>query len=347
MTPSAPDKVLIIKPSALGDVITALPVLRALKRKFPDTYVSWMLSDSCASILEGDDDLDEIIPFDRKGLGKWYKSPAGVKKLWDFYAGLRKGKFDWVIDLQGLIRSGLFSWWTGAKLRAGFSDAREGAFIFYNRKTLPASQHTVDRNVELANLLELDAKGEDMTLKICDTARSAVTEKLTSLDKNILQQGYIVCSIPTRWVTKQYPVRHWRKVVEGLAEKIPVIVTGSPSEYERRMCAEVTENIPNVFNMAGKTSLKELVALIAMSRGVVCCDSAAKFIAPAVGTAGITLIGPTRTQCTGPYLSGKAIIADIPCSGCLKKRCKHITCMQSIAPGLVISETLDMINLNE
>jgi len=80
-----------------------------------------------------------------------------------------------------------------------------------------------------------------------------------------------------------------------------------------------------------------------LSRGVVCSDSAAKFIAPAVGVDCVTLLGPTQMDRTGPYPVGRGIVADIPCQGCLKKRCEHITCMQSIKPEVVIAAAMDMI----
>ena len=86
-----------------------------------------------------------------------------------------------------------------------------------------------------------------------------------------------------------------------------------------------------------------MVGLIAASGGVVCCDSAAKFIAPAVGVDVVTLLGPTRLERTGPYPRGTAVVANVPCQGCLRRRCRHITCMDLIAPAEVISAARDML----
>ena len=104
-----PGKVLIIKPSALGDVVTALPVLRGLRRTFPQARLSWLLSRSCADLVARDPDLDEVVYFDRRGLGRAWHSPAAVRLLWQFLRSLRHGGYDWIIDLQGLLRSGIFS----------------------------------------------------------------------------------------------------------------------------------------------------------------------------------------------------------------------------------------------
>ena len=80
-----------------------------------------------------------------------------------------------------------------------------------------------------------------------------------------------------------------------------------------------------------------MAAIIAHAGGVICCDSAAKFIANAVGVNVVTLIGPTRAERTGPYRAGKVVLADVPCRGCLRRRCRHATCMQAIRPADVIA----------
>jgi ADP-heptose:LPS heptosyltransferase len=152
----------------------------------------------------------------------------------------------------------------------------------------------------------------------------------------------MVCVPPTRWVTKRYPVRHWRAVVSALSERLPVAVLGAPSDTE--ICSAVADGLGSgVIDLAGKTDVVAMVAVIAASAGVTCSDSAAKFIAAAVGVDAITLMGPTRVEKTGPYLRGKAIVADVPCQGCVKRRCRHITCMEMISPDEVISEAERML----
>ena len=86
-----------------------------------------------------------------------------------------------------------------------------------------------------------------------------------------------------------------------------------------------------------------MVGVIAASAGVICSDSAAKFIAPAVGVDVVVLIGPTRVERTGPYLRGRAVLADVPCRGCLKKSCRHLTCMQMIRPAEVVAAAKEML----
>jgi ADP-heptose:LPS heptosyltransferase len=194
----------------------------------------------------------------------------------------------------------------------------------------------------LLRRLGVDARPEDMRLTVPPSGREYAEG--FRRERGLSGGDYVVVAPPTRWVTKLYPVRHWRRVVAGLAKEMPVAVVGAPSEEERRLCREIAvDQGEAVVDLAGQTSIPQLVGLVAGSAGVVCCDSATKFIAPAVGVGCVTLMGPTRVKRTGPFLRGKALVADVPCQGCLKKRCSHISCMQSISPDLVLETALPMI----
>jgi lipopolysaccharide heptosyltransferase I len=337
--PATPARVLIIKPSSLGDVVTALPVLRGLKRTAPDSHVAWLLSTSCQDLLAEDADLDEIVPFERKRLGRAWRSPAAAAALRRFRKQLRAGGYDWTIDLQGLLRSGWFTRWTRAPVRAGFADAREGSTLFYTHRVPIQAQHTVERNIQLARALGIDCSGDDMTLAV-PTAGRAFAERIAD-EHGLTRKGFVACVPPTRWDTKRYPVRHWRAVIEQLVKDLPVAVLGPPAEVD--LCRGVADGIGGVLNLAGQTSLGELVGVLAAAAGVVCSDSAAKFLAPAVGTDVVTLLGPTRVERTGPYRLGTALLAPVACQGCLRKRCDHLACMESIAPDRVVAAAKEML----
>jgi len=340
-SPSAPRprSVLIVKPSALGDVVTAVPVLRGLRRTFPRARLAWMLSNPNAPLMAHDTDLDEVVLFDRTYLGRAWRSPEATGALAAMLRRLRQGRFDWVIDLQGLLRSGFFAAATGAGVRAGFADAREGAAWFYTHRIAAPAGHTVDRNLAVAAALGVDARPEDMTLQVAPAAGD-FAERLCR-DRGLARGGFLVCVPPTRWRTKRYPVRHWRAVLRALSPDVPVAVLGTGAD--RALCGAVAEGAPGAIDLSGRTTVPQMVALIAASAGVVCCDSAAKFIAPAVGVDVVTLVGPTRLDRTGPYRRGAAVVADVPCQGCLRRRCRHITCMDLIAPGEVISGVREML----
>ena len=340
----APRRVLLIKPSALGDVVTALPVLRGLRRSFPNVEIHWLVSTACSAILDGDPDIDKLVLFERKGMARWYRSMSQFRTFREFKTTLREGQYDWALDLQGLMRSAIFAKFTHAKVRAGFSDAREGATLFYTHKIKTTAEHTCAKNIEFARALGIDARDEDMTLTVLPEAAAVATSLLA--DRNIDAGRFLAVVPPTRWETKKYPVAHWRTVIETLAAERDIVLLGSPAPDEIALCAAVADGLgPRVHDLAGQTSLPQLTALIAQSAGVVCCDSAAKFIAPAVGVDCVCILGPTRAGRTGPFLRGVALVSDVECTGCLKKRCPKSVqdCMESIAPQAVIDAARAML----
>ncbi len=345
MSPAArrltpPRRVLIIKPSSLGDVVTAIPVLRALRRTFPEARICWVINPSCAELIHHDSDLDEVILFDRYRLGLAWRSIGAAIDLAKLLMHLKEESFDWVIDLQGLLRSSLLAAVSLARVRAGFADAREGARAFYTHTVRPSALHTVDRNIALARGVGLDPSGEDMTLQVSE-AGTAFAQQLCQ-DHGIERGSFLVCIPPTRWKTKLYPVRHWRAVISELIRHTPVVVLGAPRDKE--LCGRIVEALgPSVIDLASKISVEQMVGVIAASSGVICSDSAGKFIAPAVGVQVVCLIGPTRPELTGPYPTGKSIVADVPCTGCLKRRCRHITCMELIRPADVIDAAMQLL----
>ncbi len=330
--PARPRRILIIKPSSLGDVITAIPVLRGLRRTFPTAHIAWLVNPPLAGILAGEKDLDEVVLFDRRRFGRLARSPAVAAGFVRFCRRLRRRQFDWAIDLQGLFRSGFLARATGARLRAGFANARELAWIFYTHAVPTPAVHTVDRNIALARHLGADARGEDLKLTVTDEARGFVKSFLAEND--IGQGRYLVVAPGTRWRNKLYPARNWRRALAELASDAALVLVGAGEE--RRLCEELAR--PGAINLAGRTTPGQLVALIASAAALVCCDSAANLIAPAVGTHFVTLTGPTRPERTGPYGPlGVALAADVACIGCLKRRCRHATCMQLIDPARVVA----------
>src|SRR5438045_1689880 len=102
--PSPPARILILKPSAIGDVVHTLPVLNLLRRTYPQSNIAWLVTPACAGLLERHPQLDEVIRFDRKGYGQGYKSVAALKGLFGFVRSLREKQFDLVLDVQGLFR---------------------------------------------------------------------------------------------------------------------------------------------------------------------------------------------------------------------------------------------------
>src|SRR4051794_31092274 len=157
--PCPPSRILILKPSAIGDVVHTLPILKLLRQRFPQSHIAWLLTPPCDNLLEGHPHLNEVIRFDRRGYGESYYNAASLVGLLKFHKSLRNRNFDLVIDLQGLFRSGWLAWQTRAPMRVGFANAREFAHLFYTHRVDvgTADQHAADRYLKVANELGCDS----------------------------------------------------------------------------------------------------------------------------------------------------------------------------------------------
>jgi len=299
-------KILIIKLSSLGDVVHALPVLSGLKQSLPDAQISWMVSRAFSSLLEGHPDLDQIILFERE---RW----RGVKncilrfpEIWRLVQDIRAFQFDVVLDLQGLLRSGLFTWLAHAPERFGFTDARECSYLAYNHKVVVPTwiTHAVDKNLFLAE----QYVGHNLTLhfKIALSAKDQEKAKLwiPNLPAVVLVPG-------ARWASKCWPTLHFAQLIDFLLQKqnISVVLVGAKSDLG--IGEEIIRQAwlgQKVINLIGKTSLKELAAVMQRANLVVSNDSGPMHIAAAMGTKVVALFGPTQTNKTGPYGDGHIVL---------------------------------------
>ncbi len=179
---SAIQRILIVKPSSPGDIIHALPVARALRSALPNAHISWLVATSFANLLQCETSINEIIKFDRKRYGRFGRSLSASGAFLGFLNELRGRRFDTVLDLQGLFRSGLFTFATGAQRRVGFADARELAGMFYNvRVDVPdAEVHAVERNLLFLKALGIELGGtesESLKQRATESAGSRSLER--------------------------------------------------------------------------------------------------------------------------------------------------------------------------
>jgi lipopolysaccharide heptosyltransferase I len=302
-------RILIIKPSSLGDVVHALPAVNLIRRRFPDARISWLIRDSLVSLLKNCPLIDERIKFRRHAYARF---PA---LLWR----LRRARFDVVIDLQGLFRSGLMTAATGAARRIGLKDAREGAHWFYNEIVPVERAHAVDRYLLAAKHLGCQTAPVEFPLGI---PPHESTERL------------IAVSPSARWKTKLWGDDKFAELVRQLPSK-RVVVTGSVAD--RLRCDFIAQDRRNV---AGGTDLFELAELYSRCSVVITNDSGPMHIAAAVGTPVIAIFGPTDPTLTGPYGKQHVVLrSGIPCSPCMKDHCTHMPrmeCMQKVTVEQVL-----------
>ena len=326
-----PRRILIIKPSAIGDVVHGLPILNLLRLRWPEAHIAWLVTPACAGLLQGHPQLNEVILFDRKRYAASIRSPRVARELFAFFGELRSKKFDLVIDLQGLFRSGWLAWITGAPVRVGAANAREGAWLFYTRR-VPAGateRHAIERYLDIAEFLGLGRSPVRFVFPTDDVDRAAAKALLPS-------EPFAVLLPATNWPTKQWPIEKFASLIEPLAAMgLKSVLAGGPD------AAAMAVSLPGVIDIAGRTSLRELAAVLERASIVIANDTGPMHIAAALGRPLVTMYGPTSPVRTGPYGRDDTVVRlDIACSPCFSRSCSHHSCMR----GLEIDPILRMVN---
>lgn len=317
-------KILIIKPSSLGDIVDALPAVGAIRKRFPSARISWLVKSEWAAILKGHRAIDEVIaaPF------RWGEVPQLIRAV-------RKHPFDLVVDLQGLLRSALLGYATGASVRIGFSAAREGAPWFYtDRVAVPEGVvHAIDRYRRVAKALGCNVERVDFDIP--SSAELAANVRRLLSEGGLPEPVSFALIHPTaRWESKKWEPARFAAVADWLIreKKLPAVFVGGKGEREEvdRILQQMKQP---AMNLAGKTTLPELAELIRQARFFVCNDSGPMHLAAAVGTPVVALFGPTDPRKIGPYGAGHTVIRkEVGCAGCRRNRCvRGNECMKAIS----------------
>ncbi|MBI4843335.1 MAG: lipopolysaccharide heptosyltransferase I [Nitrospirae bacterium] len=320
-------RILIIKPSSLGDIIHALPFLKAVKDAYPESQVDWVVSKNLAGILEGNPLINELIIFDKDSWKSLRNLPATIREIKSFRKNLGKRYYEIIADLQGLLRSGLITHFTPGAMKIGFAGAREGSRFFYGKKVrINGAVHAVDKNLLIAKAIGAEAKKAEFPLYVDDAAKEKIAQKLGGIDE------YILIAPSARWQSKRWPAEYFASLIAKI--NMPVVVTGTASDKD--IIQGIKDESPGkIIDLCGKTGLKELMASISGAKAVVSNDSGPMHIASALKRPVIAIFGPTDYEKTGPYGWQKnkdlhIIRAAVPCSPCFKKKCKDMGCMRKI-----------------
>jgi heptosyltransferase-1 len=334
--PSTPPrmKVLILKPSSLGDVVQALPVLRLLKRHRPESEVYWWIDSALAPLLEGDPDLAGVVRFERR---RW-AAPIHWGEMWRSIRWLRAQRFDYVIDLQCLIRSGIFAWLANGARLIGLDEPREGARGFYDNIVLRPSFHThaVDWYLRVLPLLGVPVTYGFEWIPPRPAVAESVKEKWP-----VNGSRWVALQPGARWLNKRWPVELYAELVRRLAPANPDLRFAVLGGDEDRPLGEViTRADPaRCLDLTGRLSLPEMVEWLRLSDLMVSNDTGPMHIAAALGTPLVALFGPTEPRRTGPYGQLEhALQLNLPCVPCLKARCayaKPFECLRAISVDTV------------
>ena len=344
------ERILLIKPSSVGDIVHALPVLHGLRQRYPSAKISWLVNSAFADLLRDHPQLDEVIPFDRRRYGLLGRSGGATSEFISFIRRLRSRKFDLVIDLQGLFRSGFLSLACGAAVRVGFDDARELAWVFYSH-CVPVGNvntHAVDRYYRLSEVFGFDKVPPTFELAVTDQERDAVRRMLAEAGQ--ADKAEFAAVLPgTRWETKVWPAERFSLVVDRLFQGRGIRSVLIGSEAEVAVCGRIADGCrSNPINLAGKTRLRDTVALIDLATVVLSHDSAPMHLASALGRPLVAVFGPTNPDRTGPYGRRDGVVQlSLPCQPCYYRKlsqCRYDhRCMKELSVDAVAGRLVDQL----
>ena len=332
-------KIAIVKLSSLGDVLHALPVARALRRHVPEAHLTWIVEAREFAILKDHPDLDAVVPVDTRLWRRLIWRPAGAVevggKLSRLTERIRRARFDVAIDLQGLIKSGLLTAYTGAALRIGFAFAhcREPLnALFTNRRVTPPREavHIVEQYLSLLAPLGVPAARPVWELPWDPKAEQRIEEFLS--EQGVKPQDRLVAlNSGAGRPSKRWPVEHFARVAERLAVEAGARVLLLWGPDEETMARSIAARMTARPLLAPPTTIPELTALLRRCALMVAGDTGPLHLAAALGTPSIGLYGPTRAERNGPY----------------GPRCRGLQSpngtMAAIAPDAVFAAALELL----
>jgi len=345
-----PHRILIIRLSALGDVVYTLPALAALRRHLPQAYIAWAVEEAAAGILAGHPELDDVIVVPRKRWMKRIRRAEIISVTREMLAvrkRVRKQNFDIAIDFQGNLRGALAAAASGAKIRVGFAppDAKEQSHRLLNCTILiPAGLpvHRIERNLILMRALGVPASEYRGTIPAAtDGQRQRVSQFLDSA--NISGSFALVHpGVSSFGSFKQWPVERYVELITRLKEEgIQTVLSAGPGE--EKLVSEIK-------NGAGKApaaeglELPELAELMRRAAVFVGSDTGPTQMAWMLGTPTVALMGPKDPRVYGPLgETHRKISADLECAPCARRSCANNRCMKEIAAGEVLHAAISIM----
>jgi lipopolysaccharide heptosyltransferase I len=364
-------RIMLIKPSAVGDVVHTLPVLEKLRRRYPHARIDWLLTPENAAIVRGHSAVSNILLFARRDFAKEGRRAGAVSGLLRLVREIRSTRYDLAIDLHGQLRSALFALASGAPVRIGFdrpvargasrfqgirlgnipqrgwAGAREGSWLAYtHRIPIPTLEvHAVDRYLWLGKLLGFDDSPPTFNLPVSPEAEAHISALLAP---NTSAGQPLAILIPgTMWETKHWTSEGFAGVARRLNESgfAPIFIGTQPEQALNR---SIQARAPGSIDFTGKTNLADAIALIRRAAVVVTNDSGAMHIAAALGRPAVSIFGPTNPVTVGPYgQPGSVVRLSLPCSPCNFRRLSQCPyshrCMRDLSVDIVMDRIRDIL----
>lgn len=335
--------ILIIKLSAIGDVVHALPVSYAIKETFPDAKVTWVVEPPAYDLLKMNPCVDEIILFQKKD----FRTLKGFAKLFfPFKRELQRETYDAVLDLQGLFKSAAIAFFARSNIKLGICNMRE----LSDKISKPvigehSTGHIVERYLDTARAIGCRVDEVKFPLEVPpDEIKKA--DAITNHAGLRKGNKYALLAIGANWANKRWKVENFAELSDWLYDLkiIPVMVGNGDVDVQRAAEIEALMEIPPI-NLVNHTNLPRLTHIVKNSCVVVGGDTGISHLAAALKVPVVMLMGPTDANRNGAYRQMQNVIeVDRPCRGCWKRACpQNLDCLEYITTEQVKEKISDMI----
>jgi heptosyltransferase I len=365
-------RILLIKPSALGDVVHTVPVLVKLRARYPRARIDWLITPENAEIVRYHPALSNVVLFARRDFSKGGRRWRALLSFFDLLKQIRRAKYDLVIDMHGQVRSAFFSLISGARVRIGFDrpikrtltksaehdlknvpshgwrGAREGSWIAYtHRIPIPTLDvHAIDRYLWVGEMLGFNDNPPDLTIHLSpETVRNV--ERLLKEKGVDVSQPLIVLVPGTIWETKHWTIEGFAGVARHfLRDGFAVALAGTKRDQSR--CRQIAAAAPGACDLSGKTTPADLAALIRRAEVGVTNDSGSMHVAASLGRPMVSVFGPTNPVHIGPYERPESVVrVDLPCSPCNYRRLSQCpfghACMKQVTSAMVVERVREIL----
>ena len=346
--------ILIVKLSAIGDVIHTLPALNAVRNYYPDANITWLVEEDAAPIVQGHKALDRVIVSKRK---RWLKALRSVsllstiKEIYGFIKELRDTRYEMILDFQALLKSGMLIALARGRRKIGFGkglEHMEHSYIFLNER-IPAVDmeiHALTRGMMLLNAVGIPTNEVEYKLPVSNDDREKVDELMKKHGINGVKT-LIAINPVAKWESKLWPKKRFARLADMIIDEYDVKIIFTGGSEDRPVIQDIMSVMKGrALNFAGQTTLRMLAALYEKTALVVSTDTGPMHLAAAMGTPVVAIFGPTAPWRTGPYGSGhKVVRIDSECSPCFKRRCETIDCMHQISVDQVYDAVSKIIDV--
>lgn len=343
-----PERILVIRLGALGDVLRTLPAVTALRRLHPASHLCWLVEPAAEEAVLLSGCVDETLVFPRSGLARAARRGdlvGFVTLARRFFRRLRARRFELVFDFHGLLKSGLFAFISGSTIRVGFGfgTAREGSALFSNERVDPSPAHTsrYARNAALVRAVALAAAIPDGPLLAASSeARERLSAALDASGRSGTRGFVLIHPGSSEGAShKRYAAPAWSVVARRLVDSgHEVWITAGPTPDEQATVARIVETAGERVVAAPPTErFDDLVALIERAGVFAACDSGPLHAATLCGVPVVQLLGPTDPVHNQPGSASpwRRVHVPLPCSPC-RRGCADPACMRAIPPVRVV-----------